>query len=461
MINNNKLIGNIPIFLYNFFNMTTLITSIITFSLILSIVIGLLLKTNDLKKYNIFIYISLFFFWIAMQIFKQNFGFIKGSMSKPWVWPIIISLYQFTQVAVRIPFGILSAKFKSRKIIIQISAIGFILSGITLVASNFAFWSIILTMMGAGMVGATFGLNSQYWSENWNIKKVFWSSVIMFTVPLLTSSLANIIKQSTNINNDLNPNGLSLQALRWIILSSLIIETVYVVIYTLVKEKKETIGLDLGAPEDVIHTSKGYAMVWKLSITASLVAFITMLVTNSSIMEKMGVTSVKMREEALSIIMVLSILAAIVTGTYLVKTFSILKIKGVAFITLVLSIIVGLILTLTNTKSAWVWVVTTIIISVSAVVFQVTLFGSTLHLDHKHPALVLGIFLSVRSFALGTGGLVSREIIVNVEQTKIALSIIFSLATLFSVIAIIFHIINRLKMNTYYKTIQNYEFNIN
>ncbi|CAM9139222.1 MFS transporter [Mycoplasma todarodis] len=439
--------------------MTTLIISIVTFSMILAIVMGLLFKTTNLKRYNIFIYVSLFFFWIAMQIFKQNAGFIKGDLSKPWIWPLIISLYQFTQVAVRIPFGMLSSKFKSRKIVIQISAVGFILTGITLIASNFALWSIILTMMGAGMVGATFGLNSQYWSENWDIKKVFWSSVIMFTVPLLTSSLANIIKQASNINNELTPNGISLQGIRWIILTALIIETIYVVIYTLVKERKETIGLDLGAPEEVIHTSKGYSMVWKLSITASLIAFMTMLVTNSAVMQNMGVGSSKTREELLAAIMILSILGAIITGTYLVKVFSILKIKGISFITMIVAVLVGLVLALTNTRSAVAWGITTVVISVSAVIFQVTLFGSTLHLDHKHPALVLGIFLSVRSFALGSGELISRELIANIDNTKIALSIVFGIATFVGGVSIIFHIINRIKMNTYYRTIQKYEFN--
>ena len=394
-----------------------------------------------------------------MQIFKQNSGFIKGELSKPWIWPLIISLYQFTQVAVRIPFGILSSRFKSRKIIIQISAIGFILTGLTLIISNFALWAIILTMMGAGMVGATFGLNSQYWSENWDIKKVFWSSVIMFTVPLLTSSLANIIKQSTNVNQELTPNGISLQGIRWIVLTALIIETIYVVIYTLIKERKETIGLDLGAPEEVIHTSKGYSMVWKLSITASLIAFMTMLVTNSAVMKNMGVETPKMREELLSAIMILSILAAIITGTYLVKVFSILKIKGISFAIVNISVLVGMVLALTNTHSAIAWGITTVSLSVGAVVFQVTLFGSTLHLDHKHPALVLGIFLSVRSFALGSGELISRELIANVDNTKIALSIVFGIATFTGIASIVFHVINRVKMNTYYRTIQKYEFN--
>ncbi|TCG11678.1 hypothetical protein [Mycoplasma todarodis] len=433
--------------------MTTLIISIMTFALVFSIVIALLFKTTNLKRYNIFIYVSLFFFWIAMQIFKVNSNSVTGVMSKTWVWPIVISLYQFTQVAVRIPFGILSAKFKSRKLIIQISAIGFILSAITLVASNFAFWSIVLTMMGAGMVGATFGLNSQYWSENWDIKKVFWSSVIMFTVPILTSSLANIIKQGTHLNG-----GISMQGLRWIILSALIIEVLYVGIYTMTKERKETIGLDLGAPDEVMHTSKGYSMVWKLSITASLVAFMTMLMSNSAVMKAMGVVDYNQRESILAGITILSILAAIVTGTYLVKVFSILKIKAFSFISMVASAIVGFVLAITKTQSAIVWGIVVTIISISAVVFQVTLFGSTLHLDHKHPALVLGIFLSVRSFSLGTGELISRELIANLDVVRVALPIIFGMAILTSIITIIFYVANRLKMNSYYKIIQQYEF---
>ncbi|CAM9123890.1 hypothetical protein MYMA111404_02330 [Mycoplasma marinum] len=439
--------------------MNTLIISSATFGLIILIITFLLIKTKDIAKYNIFIYVSLFIFWFVMQIFKTNLSNIKNTseinrilVDKPWVWPIIISLYQMTQVIVRIPIGVICSKFKSRKLGIQLVAVVFIVTATTTIISNFAFWSVIATVIAAGFVGATFGLNSQYWSENWNISKVFKSSVIMYTIPLATAALGNIFKYSLT-------NGvIDMGSLRWIILASLIFGSFYLILYTLTKERKETIGLDLGAPAEIAKTSKGYSMIWKLSFSACSMAFLNNLLINENVIQQMGISGTS-ESNLFSLVSIVTLLVAIFTGVYLVKNFDIVLIKYLSFVTVVIGIVIDLFLVILKVNLPLVWALTSLLIVFGSITFQITLFGVTLHLDHKHPALVLGIFLTTRSFSYGAGQLLSDEIIINspMSTNNVLLSIL-CISIFITIIATLFFIVNHKKMDRLYKTLQEYEF---
>jgi len=45
------------------------------------------------------------------------------------------------------------------------------------------------------------------------------------------------------------------------------------------------------------------------------------------------------------------------------------------------------------------------------------MFGSALHFDHKYPALVLGIFLSIKSFTTGSADISSHLMLIKTSAS--------------------------------------------
>ncbi len=429
---------------------SSILISIVTFTLILLIIFYIFNKTKDIQKYNIFIYFTIFIFWLSMSLFHDNFK--KFNLEKQtWVWPIIISLFHFVQVVVRIPLGMLSAKKKSRKLIIQIASSIFALSAIAVVSANFSLWSLIIGIMGAGVFGATFGLDTQYYSENWNIKKVFKSTAIMYTIPVLASATSNLI---TNIVFQQVSKNNTVEYLRWIILTVVIIHLIWLIYFSYIKEHKETIGLDLGLTKEQNKNIKKIGKGHLFSIIAFFTAFTLSLAKGV----KNEYADIKLW------LLMATILSIYFTSTYFIKIFQINHIKLASLSIIAICSFIAMILKATHSLQHEVWTVLLIIIIFSGVTLQMVLFGSTLHLDHKHPFLVLGLFLTIRSLGSGLGVVLSGEASMSLGVLKnpaisemIQLIILASIFTI-SLCLILFILIKKNTFKTYYGVIQKYEF---
>ncbi len=431
-------------------NITSII-SILVLTSIISFVILLFYKTGGIKLYNLFIYTSLLVFWIPAQIFVANVSKMDNQL-KTWMVPILISLFQFTQVAVRIPFGQLSSKYKSRKIVIQITALVFIICSCTIVISDFTTWSLFLTMIAAGVLGSSFGLDSQYWSENWNMKRVFYSTAIVFTIPNLSKAVGNIFKE------------MSLDTTKWIILGSIIASALYLILYTLVKEKKETIRLDVGAPQEIMRDSTGMKRILGLSLSISIVSFVNSMVTYSAITKYLFGDDVYNNQgvnyftNMLPLIVTITIFFAATTIVPKVPN-EVLKFGSFGLFAIGLTGI--LILGLTKTNNLILWLIMSFIITISSTVFQVIMFGTALHLDHKHTSLALGIFLTIRSFSIASGQVISGELMAtntSILNNHIAIIIIASLSLFIMTIGLIYMICVKNDLTKLEKAIIQYEF---
>ena len=377
--------------------MTNILISSIVFVSIITFVVFLLIKFSKLTKYNAVIYVFLFSSWFVMYLFKVNTNLSdKGILKNWWIWAIIVSLYQFTQAVARVPLGILSQKLKSRKKVVLIVMLAMLFGLALVITSNFSDWSIIVAVIATGVVGATFGLDSQYFSENWDIKQGFISAAIVFTIPVAAKALATIISSSFaegNIN------------LYWVTLASMIIGTLGVVGFAFFKERTETIMLDNVDPNaKKFAKQKTMKDVFAISIAAALIAgaytfvttFSSVYITNSG------------RTWILTLISFASLISSVVTAFVFVKFFNAVLVKNIG-LALVMSSVIALGISLMSgymSESLWITLIT--LSSVGFGTYIMTMFGTTLHFDHKYPALVMGIFLSVKSFAKGLGGLTGK-----------------------------------------------------
>ena len=377
--------------------MINILISSIVFASILAFVVFLLIRFSKLTKYNAVIYVFLFSSWFVMYLFKVNTNLSShGILSKWWVWAIIVSLYQFTQAVTRVPLGILSQKLKSRKKVVLIVMLVMLFGLMLVITSNFSDWSIIVAVIATGVVGATFGLDSQYFSENWDIKQGFISGAIVFTIPVAAKALATIISSSfgeANIN------------LYWITFASMIIGTIGILSFAFFKEKVNTIMLDNIDPNaKKFAKEKTMKDVFAISIATALIAGAYAFVTSFSFVYIQGSD----RAWILTLISFVSLVASIITAFIFVKMFNAVLIKNIGLGIVMLSVLALGISLMFGYMSDTLWIALLSLSSLGFGTYIMTMFGTALHFDHKYPALVLGIFLSVKSFAIGAGGLTGK-----------------------------------------------------
>ena len=126
----------------------------------------------------------------------------------------MLGIYQMTQVIVRIPLGILSGKLQSRKKIIILAGFVALLGAIIFIFAKGTIWAIVLAMISMGVFGSTSGLQNQYWSENYNIKRVFTTIGTIALLPIIANFISVAISsKEANI---------SLSSMQWILVSLII-----------------------------------------------------------------------------------------------------------------------------------------------------------------------------------------------------------------------------------------------
>ena len=367
--------------------MINIIVSALVFASIVGFVSFMLIKLNKLTLYNTALYIFLLTSWFTMYLFKQNNTLnTHGVLTKWWVWAIVAALFQFTQAAFRVPLGVLSQKLKSRKQVVLFVITLMIASMVLVITSNFSAWSIILAIIASGFVGATFGLDSQYWSENWDIKRGFVSAAVVFTIPIAARSLSTVINGSFDLGN---------VDLYWITMGSIVFGTISVITFALLfKERTETIMLDNMDPAArLVVNNKTMKDAWALSISTALVAGAYTFVSSFSTMYVHD-------SYVVNLIKFISLVSSVITALFLVQRFNVRRIG--LYLVVLSSLVLGVTL-ITDYMNITLWITLISIASFGFGMYIVTMFGAALHFDHKFPALVLAIFLSVKSFTIGTG----------------------------------------------------------
>lgn len=389
--------------------MNELIISLLMFVVIFAFVIVFLHRGKEFSSFHYALYIVLLISWMTMFMFKTNphiesRGFIGKSW---WSWPLIISLYQFTQVIFRLPIGIMAKKLVSRKIPVMMVMFILLIGLVLVVSSNFADWAIVIGIITAGIMGATFGLDAQYWSENWNIKKGFLSAIIIFTIPFLARQMSKFIN-FTFIKIDIN--------LFWVTFIAIALLTVTLIFYALkVKEDKSTIFIDNMNPKAIPFENKSMYDVFVNAFSASLVtASFTFLTYIGAILGNLSISQKLIFPFA-------QIIFVILTPMLLLKFIKVWNLSLVANALLFTCSIILTILLITNTFNAWSLILLISLINSAFGIYIILMFGATLHFDHKFPALVMGIFLTVKSFFTGSAELSSTLLL---KHTNLSINLL-------------------------------------
>ncbi|NQZ66211.1 MAG: hypothetical protein HRT99_03290 [Mycoplasmatales bacterium] len=252
--------------------MSILIQSSIMIFLLTSIIFFLMSKLVNITKFNIIIYVVLIGFWIASSFLKISIIHV----GHPWQWPLIIATYQFTQVIFRLPLGKLSQKLKSRKIPLLLTVFIMVIFSIPLMITINTL-TIFLAMFGLGFFGAGFGMQNQYWSENWHIKNVFITVGLIGITPYLGDYIGSIVKETVEINQN---------TIKYILMIFIIIIMLIVILYSTNKEKKETVMLDNKDKIASIINGFGLKNVLYMSIMISIISISISLVNNPFLVHK-------------------------------------------------------------------------------------------------------------------------------------------------------------------------------
>jgi len=126
------------------------------------------------KKYIIFA--AAFFMWFSIYSYQSNFTpYMESLEFTPTMIGIIVGSYGFTQMLLRVPFGILSDKFGTRKLFIIIGIVFTFLSAVFLFMSQ-NFYVILFARASAGIAASTWVsfmvLFSSYHDKDKTVKAV-------------------------------------------------------------------------------------------------------------------------------------------------------------------------------------------------------------------------------------------------------------------------------------------------
>jgi len=354
-------------------------------------------KLEGITKFNVLLYIFLLLFWIIISIFESDFNTQKPDSPK-WLWPLMLGIYQMTQVFIRIPLGFLSARWLSRKKIIVLTATMALLGISIFIIAHGQIWSIIIAMILIGTFGATSGIQNQYWAETYNIKRVFATIGTISLLPIIANFISIAI--STNIAN------VSDLTLQWILVSLTIIGSIALITYMLrFNEDPEAMRLD----EDFAREHKISKL--KLRDILRISFFILPMALLISLANPSQVSDGSSHGSYIWIIIapLVSALGTISVSFILIKRFRSFDISLASRLIFIVGILFGII-NYFVTKSIAFEILFATLCSIGFSIYSTTQIGIMLHFDLKNSLLVLGIWLTIRSFGLSTGVVLEHEL---------------------------------------------------
>lgn len=380
----------------------------------------LLRKLKYINSFNMTIYIMLGIFWVTITMFKeqlsQQASFIKGDIGLP----LIISASTAIQVFFRLPIGKLSQKLRSRKIpLLMLTMIFFACAIPFLVVANTA--TFVLLSLAFGLFGASFGMQNQYFAENWSLRNTFSTVALMSFLPTLGVFITNVFHEGfalSNSNEQLNDliSQTEFRAFfKWALVGAIILLGLTILFYAIFhKENKQSIRLD-----NVVEDNKKIAQMTLIDVfrMSSVILFIGM--ANQLIFRK-SVTMVS-NSTTWNFIYILitatTLIVTIITAVILIRKFKTFTLATIAQVFTFIGITLGMIMWFGNIHSMWMGLIFIFIFGTAVAVYETTIFGTIIHFDHKNRLLVLGIWLSIRSFGYavgdGIGGVVEDTMIKN------------------------------------------------
>lgn len=346
----------------------------------LTIAIGVVVyKYAGFNKYNIAILTILFIFWIANNLIKTS-----STLSGTWQLPVIISAYSFVQVLVRLPLGIWSQKIRSRKVpVITMTVIMTIFAIPMFIEFNFP--SILFASIGAGAFAATFGMQNQYWSENWNIRNVFGTIGILLIVTYAAKYTSSIISLSVDVNEE---------TIRYILISSISLSVITGFLYFMHKENVETIHLDNmdSVSKEITPLKLKHVLIMSFKVSTVAVA---LFMIKSPIL-------VQVTDWALfnSLITASALIGTLIISFILIKFINTRYILATGLMLALLGLVM-LLITSFGTFNQGVAISGMVFLVIGSFTYITTMMANVLHFDHKNTLLVLGIWLTVKSLAMG------------------------------------------------------------
>ena len=350
--------------------------------LIIALVAFLLSKLANINIFNISILLFLMSLWIISGIFGVSI--IKNGGS--WKWPILMGVGQLTQSITRVPMGKFSQKIRSRKTPITLMFLALMLLSLPLMFTvNYT--TLLLAAIGLGAFSGTFGMQNQYWSENWDIRNVLITSGLIFSISYLGRYVGNIIDYSTTIDENM---------IKWLISSAFIAGTIALAIYWFFhKEDRSKIHLDnqSGYAKEITPMTLRHVIVF-----AALVVFISFAINMVS-----SNIFVQTNSKTLSaVLMTTSLVSGVMTALIFVRFIDIRIINWTSHIVMLVgfSLIAVSIFAIHSPTFSFFGIA---IATSGAAIYTMAIFGVALHVDHKNSLLVLGIWLSIKSFFISQG----------------------------------------------------------
>ena len=376
--------------------MFILVQSSIMIFIMLAGVGYLFYKSKNVSKFNVAIYIVL----LGMYISESLLGSSIKKDGASWEWPLLASMFQLTQAITRLPFGKLSQKLKSRKIPLMIAMLLMLIFSIPL-AFEISFATLFPAIIGLGIVGGSYGMQNQYWSENFNIRSVFLSVAIIFTLPMISSFVTAIITYEFPITgSDFNK-----VYVRQLMVGFLILLTTTIIGYMFIKEKKDTIRLDNVSSYAKVIKKMNILHVLSMSMMIVFISFAVNMISLPSLINGTSIEFKVVKVAGYTLISILGLISALV----LIK---IMKQQNIVLLSHIL-LLIGFTLMIIGNFGMKSFILSTIgylIIVSGTSMFTISMIGTMLHFDHKNSFLVLGIWLSIKSFSLGTGTLAGGEL---------------------------------------------------
>ena len=376
----------------------------------------IIIKLKNINVFNISILIALTGMWIGFGILATTIIDTEHS----WKWPIILALPQLTQAAFRLPLGKLSQKMVSRKVPMLIAAIVMVLCSLPL-AFGITFTSLIVASIGLGVFGATYGMQNQYWSENWNIRSVFITISILMIVQYIGKYTSTLISGSMDINNS---------NVKWIVIGGTLFSAIVITTYAIFNnEKRLTIMLDNKGSYAKYVSEYKFKHIAIFGIMALLVSFSITLVKGNIFI---GLSSDEIYKP---LILTITIFTSLLTSLVLIRFFND---KKVEMFSLVISFIGFMIMAMSlfSIKSTALSMTGFIIALIGTSAYIMNMFGMILHIDHKNSLLVLGIWLTFKSIGIGTSLLITGEVAnTNVDLIKYLTIISMSLIVIVGIIS--------------------------
>lgn len=389
--------------------MSIIIQSTIMLMFITLVVIFMMKKLTNITKFNIMIYTVLTGFWVSSSFLKISM--VHGGAT--WQWPAIMATYQFTQAAFRLPLGKFSQKIKSRKIPIISTVLAMVILSIPLMI-NVSLVTMFIAMIGLGIFGSSFGMQNQYWSENWCIKNTFITVGIISVIPHIGGYISSLVKEVVSVSEG---------NVKYMIAIMMIITIIVMFIYTLQKENKDSIMLDNKDDKWSIIKNFKLKQVLVMSIMISFISISINLINNTNIIHDNNNLLTSVTKSSLFVV------TSMIVAFVLVRIISLRIINSISHAILIF----GLSLMMIGNFGSCSYMISMIGFTISIIgasMYTISMMGTMLKFDHKNTLLVLGIWLSIKSASIATGTIITGEVS-NFDITKTKYLIIVSLTMVF------------------------------